>query len=272
MERGRGNLLNFKSYVISPENEWVIFLHGIGGDSRTFTLQLKAFKPYFNLLLPDLRGHGASNNMAEPKGGKYSLNLIAEDVFSLMEHLSIEKAHFVGGSFGATLIRVMQEMHPEKFKLVVAAGGVLRLNPTIYLVFKMGKLLAPYINNFFLYKIMAYIIMPRKNHAKSRQVFLDIAKTINPKEYVSWLVILKEAKQRLNQLFFQPFKTPTLLIMGNQDHAFVKDSIRFCKMNPATFIQIIPSCGHLSNIEKYPEFNKLALDFLLSKESLVCAS
>ncbi len=261
-----GELLSFKSYEISPEKEWVIFLHGIGGDNRTFSLQLKAFKPHFNLLLPDLRGHGESNRMTEPPAGKYSLNVIAEDVFFLMEHLHIEKAHFVGGSFGATLIRIMQEIHPEKFKKVVAAGGVLRLKPSIYMVFKTGELLSSYVDKYFLYKIMAYFIMPRKNHARSRRVFLDTAKTIDPKEYVSWIVMLSEAKRRLNKLFGQPFKTPTLLIVGSQDHAFLKDSIRFCKQYPATLLQIIPACGHLSNIERFPEFNKLALNFLMRKE------
>jgi pimeloyl-ACP methyl ester carboxylesterase len=260
------NLLSYKSYVISPEREWVIFLHGIGGDRRTFSLQLKAFKPHFNLLFPDLRGHGSSTHMNEPESGKYSLSLIAEDVFCLMEHLHIEKAHFIGESFGATLIRIMQEIQPERFKSVVAAGGVLRLKPLIYMVFKAGELLAPYTSKFFLYKLMAYFIMPRKNHAKSRQIFLDIAKTIDPKEYVSWLVILSETKQKLDVLFGHPFKTPALLIMGSQDHAFIKDSLRFCELNPGTLIRVIPSCGHLSNIEKYAEFNEAALNFLLNKE------
>jgi pimeloyl-ACP methyl ester carboxylesterase len=95
-------------------------------------------------------------------------------------------------------------------------------------------------------------------------VFLEIAKTINPQEYVSWLVILGEVKQRLDDLFDEPFKTPTLMIMGSQDHAFIRDSIRFCKKNPVTRLQIIPSCGHLSNIEKYAEFNQAALNFLMN--------
>ena len=217
-------------------------------------------------MLPDLRGHGESNRMAGPPAGKYSLNLIAEDVFSLMEHLHIEKAHFVGGSFGATLIRIMQEIHPERFNRVVTAGGVLRLRPSIYMVFKTGELLFPYVDKYFLYKIMAYFIMPRKNHARSRRVFLDTAKNIDLKEYVSWIVMLNEAKQRLDKLFNEPFKTPTLLIMGRQDHAFLKDAIRFCSQYPATLLQIIPSCGHVSNIERFPEFNKLALSFLMHKE------
>ena len=41
MEPGNGELLSFKRFVISPEKEWVIFLHGIGGDNRTFSLQLR---------------------------------------------------------------------------------------------------------------------------------------------------------------------------------------------------------------------------------------
>ncbi|KAF5038083.1 hypothetical protein DSECCO2_558000 [anaerobic digester metagenome] len=73
-------LLSYKSYVLSPEKPWVVFLHGIGGDIRTFAFQVKAFKPFYNLLLPDLRGHGASINMAKPECGKYSFKLIAEDV------------------------------------------------------------------------------------------------------------------------------------------------------------------------------------------------
>jgi len=264
------NLLSYKSYVLSSKKNWVIFLHGIGGDSRTFSMQIKAFKPHFNLLLPDLRGHGASNHMAKPDNGKYSLNLIAKDVFALMDNLNISKAHFIGGSFGATLIREMQEIYPERFISVVTAGGVLRLTNAIYSVFKTGKLLAPYINNYFLYKTMAYIIMPKKNHAKSRAIFLKIAKSISPSEYVSWLVILSEVKQKLDDMFSEPFKSPTLLILGSQDHAFIKDSIRFCKQHPKTLIHIISSCGHLSNIDNYSEFNRIALHFIIDKQEVLC--
>lgn len=258
-------LLSYKSYYTSPDKNWVIFLHGIGGDSRTFSLQIKSFKPYFNLLLPDLRGHGASTNMSPPECGKYSFKLIAEDVFKLMDNLGIAKAHFVGESFGATLIREMQELCPERFICVVTAGGVLRLNTLIYSVFCLGKFFAPVINNYFLYKIMAYIIMPRKNHAKSRQLFLNISKTVPPCEFVSWLVILSEVKFKLDKLFAKPFTSPTLLINGNEDYAFIHDNIRFCKKNPETHMHIITSCGHLTNIDRYHEFNELALNFLLEE-------
>jgi pimeloyl-ACP methyl ester carboxylesterase len=258
-------LLSYKKYFSSAEKDWVVFLHGIGGDSRTFCLQIKAFMPYFNLLLPDLRGHGASVNMSKPESGKYSFKLIAEDVFKLMDNLNIPKAHFVGGSFGATLIREMQELCPEKFISVVAAGGVLRLSPLFYLALNSAKILAPYINNYLLYEIMAYIIMPRKNHAKSRQLFLNISKSVPPDEFTSWIVVISEVKHKLDEIYNKPFSSPTLLINGSEDYAFLMDCKRFCKINPCTQMEIIPHCGHLSNIDKYNNFNELALHFLMDK-------
>ncbi|MDD3033809.1 MAG: alpha/beta hydrolase [Bacteroidales bacterium] len=257
------SLLSYKNYVISSEKPWVVFIHGIGGDIRTFSLQIKAFKPFFNLLLPNLRGHGASTNMVKPESGKYSFRLIAEDVFALMESLNIERAHFIGCSFGATLIREMQDMYPAKFISVVVSGCVLRLNGFFFSALKLAKFLGPYVNNYFLFKIMAYIIMPKKNHAKSRELFLKISRNIPPCEFISWIVLIDEIKYKLDELFNKPFTSPVLLINGSEDYTFIQDCILFCKINPTTQMDIIPNCGHLTNIDRYCEFNEKALNFLI---------
>lgn len=254
-------LLKFKTYLISPEKPWIVFIHGIGGNSRTFSLQLKGLKKHFNLLFPDLRGHGLSRNMPLPQNGKYSLDLIADDVFELLDYLNIQKAHFVGCSFGAILIRIMEEKQPSLFISTSISGAVLRIKPVIYIVFKLGKILAPYINNHFLYTIMAYFIMPRRNHRQSRQVFIKQAKLIDPREYSLWLVILESVKKKLDIIFNEPFHAPVLFVMGDQDHAFLKDSIKFSNKHPNTFLKIIKHCGHVSNIEKYEVFNQLTHQF-----------
>jgi pimeloyl-ACP methyl ester carboxylesterase len=256
------NLLKNRCFHNSPDKEWIIFVHGIGGDASTFFTQLKAFRNHFNLLFPDLRGHGMSKEMKLPSTGKYSLRLIAEDMFKLMDHLEIKESHFIAGSFGAILVREMEEMQPDRFLSIVMSGAVLRVKPSIYLVFKSGKYLAALVNNYFLYKVMAYFLMPRKNHAQSRQAFIDRSRNIDPREYKAWLVILEEVKHKLDILFKKPFRSPVLIIMGGQDHAFLGDCKRFCKLNPETKLMIIPKCGHLSNIEKYSEFNMAAMKFL----------
>jgi len=69
-------------------------------------------------------------------------------------------------------------------------------------------------------------------------------------------------KVKLDKLFLHPFKCPTLLINGAQDYAFLNHNLKFCKINPETSIYVLPNCGHLTNIEKYGEFNKVALSFI----------
>jgi len=88
----------------------------------------------------------------------------------------------------------MQEYYPNRFISVVAAGSVIKLTPLIYTFFRCGEFLSKFINNYFLYKIMAYIVMPRRNHRKSREMFIRSSKSIPVEEFVSWLVILSEVK------------------------------------------------------------------------------
>ena len=83
-----------------PKSPGWFFYTALAEIAVHFHYRLKHSCLFFNLLLPDLRGHGASINMVKPECGKYSFKLIAEDVFALMESLNIERAHFMGGSFG----------------------------------------------------------------------------------------------------------------------------------------------------------------------------
>ena len=257
------NLLAHRLYFNSPDKAWIIFVHGIGGNSRTFCMQLKAFKDHFNILMPDLRGHGLSKNLPKPETGKYSLELISEDIFRLMDKYKIESANFIGCSFGASLIRVMEMSHPERFKSIVMTGAVLRIKTSLYIMFKLGKLLSPYINNHFLYSVVAYFIMPYKNHRESRRMFIEGSKGIARDEYRSWLAILEEVKRRMDRIFNEPFKSDSvLMVSGNEDHAFLKDCLQFCNTHQSAQIVVLKNCGHLSSIEKYDEFNNIALDFL----------
>ena len=257
------NHLAHRLYLKSKENPWIIFIHGIGGNSGTFSPQLKAFKDHFNILIPDLRGHGLSKNLAKPEVGHYSLELISNDVFRLMDHHNIEKSNFIGCSFGGSLIRVMETFQPHRFNSIVMTGAVLKIKTSVYMIFKLGKFLAPYINNHFLYSLVAYFIMPYRNHRESRRIFIEVSKTIEKDEYRSWLGILEEVKHHMDRIFHQPFlSNSVLLISGDQDHVFLRDCIDFCIIHQSAQIVVLENCGHLSSIEKYDQFNNLALDFI----------
>lgn len=261
------DLLHHRLYFISNEKDWIVFIHGIGGNSRTFSLQLKAFKNHYNILLPDLRGHGQSKNMPGPESGKYSLDFISKDIIRLMDYHKIEKANFIGCSFGASLIRILENDNPHRFKSIILTGAVLKIKTSFYLLLKVGRYISPYFNNHFLYTLVAYFIMPYRNHRQSRQMFIKTSRDISRREYALWLAIIEEVKVRMDGLFSVPFLSDSvLLISGNQDHAFLKDCLHYCSVNQLVQIEVLNNCGHLSSIERYEEFNSIALNFLQKEE------
>lgn len=39
-------------------NEWLVFIHGLCGNSEMWKYQIKTFKKFYNILLIDLPSHG----------------------------------------------------------------------------------------------------------------------------------------------------------------------------------------------------------------------
>ena len=44
--------------IDNQAEEWVVFIHGLGGSTKTWKKQIDAFSKNYNLLLLDLPGHG----------------------------------------------------------------------------------------------------------------------------------------------------------------------------------------------------------------------
>ena len=63
------------------KNDWVVFIHPLGGSSVTYYKQLKDFQKDFNLLLIDLHGHGKS--IKTITGMKP--NEIAQDIIDIID-------------------------------------------------------------------------------------------------------------------------------------------------------------------------------------------
>ena len=160
-------------------SEWVVFVHGAGGSSTIWHKQIKAFKKHFNILLIDLRWHG-QNVVSDDLNKKleYSFKAISKEVVDVMNELKIDKANFVGVSLGTILIRELIESNPERILKSILTGTIIRLNTyskTLIVIGNTTKHILPFM---VLYKIFAFIIMPRDNHKKSRNIFVREAKKL----------------------------------------------------------------------------------------------
>jgi 3-oxoadipate enol-lactonase len=88
----------------------VILSHGLAADLSMWEPQLDVLSRSFSVVCYDIRGHGGSS--ATP--GDYSLALLAQDVIALLDHLGVEKAHYIGLSLGGMIGQYLGAWHGER--------------------------------------------------------------------------------------------------------------------------------------------------------------
>jgi pimeloyl-ACP methyl ester carboxylesterase len=238
----------------------VTFIHGAGGSSSVWFKQLKEFKKHFNVLLIDLRGHGKSQKGTWKKGDTF--DQVSEEVVKVLNHLSIEKTHFIGISLGTIVIQTIARKHPERIHSMVLGGAIIKLNlRTNFLlaIGKLGRFILPYM---MLYRLFAWIIMPKSNHLESRSAFVEQAKKMCQKEFIRWFNLTRSINPYLRKLQADFFQIPTLFIMGREDYLFLPGVENLVSKNENLHLVTIEDAGHVCNIDQPDHFNNHTIEFL----------
>jgi pimeloyl-ACP methyl ester carboxylesterase len=246
-----------KKYLQPQSDQWVIFIHGAGGSSNIWFRQIKEFKDHFNLILLDLRGHGQS--IPQIERAKYTFDLIIEDIIELLNRNHIKQAHFVGISLGSMLSKLIAIKHPTRVSSLVLGGSIVKLNFKTQTLLKLGVIFKKTVPYMWLYRLFAKIILPRKSHNNSRNVFIKEAQRMDQNQFLKWFSLTGELPQVLRSIRESSLNKPILYIQGEQDHLFLKDLINTKKEG---FLETIPSCGHIVNVERADIFNQLSIAFI----------
>ena len=255
-------MLHFKTFHRKETSSWVTFVHGAGGSSAIWYKQLRDFKNKHNVLLIDLRGHGKSKSPIHQKLKSYTFDAISDEVIEVLDHLKIKKSHFVGISLGTIIIREIAERYPERCISMIMGGAVMKLNFRGQVLMRLGVLLKSVIPYLFLYKFFAIIIMPRKNHRESRNLFINQAKKLYQKEFKRWFTLVSEVNPLLALFRIKDSGIPTLYVMGEEDHMFLPAISKLVKNHLSSELFVIPNCGHVVNVEQPEIFNSRVLRFI----------
>jgi len=112
-------------YEIEGEGPPVVMIHGFASNLESNWKQanwVKVLKDNYRLILMDCRGHGKSD---KPHDESDYGQKMTDDVIKLMDHLSIEKANFLGYSMGAYMTFRLLLIKPELFISAILGGFVL---------------------------------------------------------------------------------------------------------------------------------------------------
>ena len=240
--------------------EWVVFIHGAGGSSAVWYKQVKPFSEKFNVLLVDLRGHGQSKLKTESK--KYSFKMIANDILETLKAHSIETAHFVGVSLGSIIIKQVYSLQPKIVKSMVFAGAVTELNFKSRLLLRIGRIFNNVLPYMVLYKIFARVMMPKKNHERSRKLFIQEAKKLMDNEFKRWFKLTARLTAYLYELEKNKSLIPKLYIMGSEDHLFLAPVRKLVENDASSKLKVVADCGHVVNLENSVVFNQISIEFI----------
>ena len=256
-------MLNYTEYRHKTSKEWVTFVHGAGGSSSIWFKQIRSFSNFFNVLVLDLRGHGDSKPaLKDTFKENYTFDAITNDIVEVLNHLDIKKSHFSGISLGTILIRNLAEKYPKRVLSMVMGGAIMQLNLKSQVLMKLGVLCKSVVPYLMLYKLFAFIIMPRKNHKKSRSIFVNEAKKLYQKEFIRWFKLTSEINPLLHFFRTKDIKIPTFYIMGEEDHLFLPAVQKVVTEHIQSTLLIVKNCGHVVNIEQAQVFNNESINFI----------
>ena len=245
--------------------ETIVFLNGVMASTNSWALQVKAFEQLpVKILLHDFRGQLRSE---KPKG-PYTFKQHAADVIGLLKALNIEKAHFIGTSYGGEVALYLGIYHKEVVKTLTVIDSVSELDEVLTYFVKSWKALAE-----------------RKD---GEAFFWSMMPTIYHNDFIKkHLVMLKERAKAMNDLdpsYFEgqielydtflndlnltselhKIDCPTLIVCGEEDLLKPRkfSDIIQREIEHAEYA-LIPNCAHVTIFEKPAILNTLLLGFVL---------
>lgn len=108
----------------ASRQEPIVLVHGFASTHAVnwmFTQWVKTLtEDGRRVVVLDNRGHGLSQKLYDP--AQYGLDLMAQDVANLLDHLSIARADVMGYSLGARISTVLAASRPEKVRSLILGG------------------------------------------------------------------------------------------------------------------------------------------------------
>ena len=243
----------------------LVFAYGLGGSTDMWAGQIDAFSKHYRFIVWDPRGHGKSDS--PPGCEQYGMQISAEDLHGLLDHLGIEKA-FVGGlSMGGGIATRFAVSYPERTAALLiidsASASGLSMKPAMR---KMREKTIVLAETQGMGAVADYIIEANPNlrsqaeaspdaSRRLRLMFLDL-NAVGYANTVRALIHDTFSTQQLSTL-----SMPTLILVGENDPALEAARLTHRSI-PGSRLVVLPQAGHLSNMDCPDAFNAGILEFL----------
>jgi pimeloyl-ACP methyl ester carboxylesterase len=251
------------AYLDEGQGDPIILVHGFPLDGTMWDDQVRALSGNHRVIVPDLRGHGASESIAGP----YSMDMLADDLKGLLDHLNVDEVTLGGFSMGGYVAFAFYRKYKKRVNAMILAGT--RPQSDSATAAESRESMAQRAESEGQDSI-ATAMLPRLLTSETLEDRSDIAARVRgmmTKVSVQGIAgDLRAMAARVDSTeTLGQMTVPTLVIVGEEDAlAPPTDSEMMARELPDASLQIIPGGGHLVNIENPDTYNFQLLVFLES--------
>ena len=228
-------------YETHGEGTPLLMLHGFTISGQVWNNYIADYQQHFQLVIPDYRGHGRTNNPSE----HFTRRQAAEDMFALLDYLRIDKLKGLGCSTGGDILLHMATKQPKRIEAMALDGA------------------APY--------------YPKQMRERISHGIEDRIDRIRHWHYLGDVqidVLVKSIREMVDTYDDVSFTKPllstiqakTLIMLGDRDEYFpVEMATILYESIPDSYLWIVPNAGHALTMRQEELVKNVILDFLLGK-------
>lgn len=250
------------NYRESGEGFPLLLIHGFTGNLRNWALQVPALTRGFRMVSIDQRGHGHSEKPTRPED--YSLELMAEDAYGLLQHLDIDECYLIGHSMGGMVAQHLALAHPEPVRALVLVDTAAEVTSTMRM--QEGARLVEIAREEGMEAVFEeqLRINPMADQIRDHPQLLGLWRQqfllTSREAYIYCAQAIVSREPLLDKL--HAIEVPTLIICGENDEPMLEASRRMHERIAGSELAIISGAGHTPQIENAPDFNRVLSGFL----------
>ncbi|WP_022722532.1 alpha/beta fold hydrolase [Rhodopseudomonas sp. B29] len=248
-------------YEIVGSGEPVLLVAGLGGSAGYWAPNVDAFAARHQVVLHDHRGTGGSTRSEMD----YSVELLADDLLRLMDHLKIDRAHLVGHSTGGAMGIVLGASAPERIASLVLYATWAELDAQMEQCLSMRRRILSAMGEAEYHRATPLFLYP-PTYVRDHKADLEreIAAAVAATPSRSIMDARAKGIMAFDGLgYLDDISCPTLVLVAQDDILTPPYSSELiaARIAGAQFVEV-PRGGHAFSRVEPAAFNSLTLDFL----------
>lgn len=246
------------------ENPVILLLHAFPHSSKMWEPNVASLSKKYRVIAPDLAGFGKSAPLKE-----WSISESADMIAKVLEDAKIHEPVFVAGvSMGGYMAFEFLRQFPAKVSglglfatkaLPDSEEGRVKREQSIDAIQKFG--VEPFARKAV--KSQLGKTTQEKNSGLVEKI-LGFMKEASPEAAINAVKAIRDRRSSIDLL--PKIKVPTLVIAGDEDEIVPVDEMKqMADLVPGSEFHVISQSGHLVNLERFDQFQKIFEEFLSRK-------